>query len=274
MGKKGTGNNLYILTIAFIVVIAFFTGIFMYALYRNHQAMVDAQNKIIKTYTSQCEYNIQSINNIKGKELGFYKNLNNNLEELKGVLNNEYEKIQSEYETLEIWTGLITVVFLIFSFYSLFKSESIENQSRAASIRIEDLEDKGNEKIDEISSKGNDIIDNLKFKTNQEIANANVIIHNTMAQILSDNDRKLKESLNKLSKAVSDNVSQGNAMVRKQYQDLIKIKQAYQELITNLSKQLSSQDGKIYDDEADLTSEDLNQEKDDTLNNRANETNN
>lgn len=61
-------------------------------------------------------------------------------EEVKALLELQFNKIQNEYETQEIWIGILTIVFLIFSFYSLFKSEEMERQGKVALHSIEESE--------------------------------------------------------------------------------------------------------------------------------------
>lgn len=49
--------------------------------------------------------------------------------EIKRTLDDEFNKIENEYESQEIWTGLLTIVFLVFTFYSLLKTEEQERQA-------------------------------------------------------------------------------------------------------------------------------------------------
>lgn len=50
--------------------------------------------------------------------------------ETRDLLQMQFAKIQHEYEALEIWCGILTVFFLIFSFYSLFKTDDLVNQGK------------------------------------------------------------------------------------------------------------------------------------------------
>lgn len=59
----------------------------------------------------------------------------------------EYNRIQNEFEAIEIWTGVLTVIFLIFSFYSLFKTEQLENQSRDELAKLKKLFEDGQLKL-------------------------------------------------------------------------------------------------------------------------------
>ena len=48
-----------------------------------------------------------------------YDNIQNGTRDL---LELQYAKIQHEYESIQIWYGILTVIFLVFSFYSLYFS--------------------------------------------------------------------------------------------------------------------------------------------------------
>lgn len=74
-------------------------------------------------------------------------------ESVKALLDLEFSKIQSEYESQEIWIGLITIVFLIFSFYSMMKTDQLEKQCRDDAQRIRTLTDENQTKFDEIKQK-------------------------------------------------------------------------------------------------------------------------
>lgn len=63
-------------------------------------------------------------------------------EGIRAMLELEFNKIQNEYETQEIWVGLITIVFLVFSFYSIMKSEQFERQCYEDAEKIHDLTEK------------------------------------------------------------------------------------------------------------------------------------
>lgn len=63
-------------------------------------------------------------------------------ESVRAMLELEFAKIQNEYETQEIWVGLITIVFLIFSFYSIMKSEQFERQCHEDAKKIQAMTEK------------------------------------------------------------------------------------------------------------------------------------
>ena len=61
------------------------------------------------------------------------------------------DKIEHEYTNITIWAAVLTIVFLVFSFFSLFKIE----QSRK---EIEDLKRQGEADINAIITNASDII--------------------------------------------------------------------------------------------------------------------
>lgn len=85
-------------------------------------------------------------------------------ERISNLLESELAKIQSEYEVLNLWCALLTVVFLIFSFFSIFKANEMANQSEDAlkSMRTieRDVQTKS-ESIDEKIKEANRKIENL-----------------------------------------------------------------------------------------------------------------
>lgn len=136
-------------------VICFFIAILIccvgygYVVCLQNQSLKEGQQKIISTFEKHVQQKNQ-VNNIpfnfkqkqeqeerEERELAY--------DEIKSMLDLEFNKIQNEFEALEIWTGIITVIFLIFSFYSLFKTEQLEQQGKTALKLINDTQTKSDE---------------------------------------------------------------------------------------------------------------------------------
>jgi len=56
--------------------------------------------------------------------------INQAQQDTKTLLTLEFNKIQQEYQELQLWAAVLTIVFLIFSFYSLFKTDDLMKQGR------------------------------------------------------------------------------------------------------------------------------------------------
>ena len=64
------------------------------------------------------------------------------------LLELHFNRIQHEYTVLALWAGVLMIVFLIFSFYSLYKTDDIAKQ--------------GKDSLKEIKEKGDDVLKGLQ----------------------------------------------------------------------------------------------------------------
>lgn len=125
-------------------------------------------------------------------------------QETKHLLELEFNKIQHEYEALALWGGILTIVFLIFSFYSLFKTEDIIKQGKDGLNRMYDLEQKGDAKYKEIKMKSDAAITtmNNEIQTSQSNAQTQLDDVNSKTQKFIDSipqyiRQTLKDSFDK-----------------------------------------------------------------------------
>lgn len=59
-------------------------------------------------------------------------------ERMEGLLNMEFEKLQNDFNFISLWAGLLTIVFLIFSIYSIFKTDEMLKKSENVYDEIKD----------------------------------------------------------------------------------------------------------------------------------------
>ena len=123
----------------FFVVLCICVCLFNY--YYNTTRFESSQQKIIHAFEKSMNcYNQSAPSNLNHQIETISIANQKHQEEVKALLELQFNKIQNEYETQEIWTGILTIVFLIFSFYSLFKSEELEHQGKVALHSIEESE--------------------------------------------------------------------------------------------------------------------------------------
>lgn len=143
-------------------------------------------------------------------------------EETKHILDMELSKIQQEYETLNLWGAILTIVFLIFSFYSLYKSDEIARQSTEAfkeisKIKIEAekhkndiadipnrIETEANKRLSEIDRKATDNLSSLS----QNIENEKKRLSDATAEFEARNYKTIsdeKENIQKYIESVNNN---------------------------------------------------------------------
>lgn len=153
--------------------------------------------------------------------------------EIKTLLELEFNKIQSEYESLEIWAALITIVFLVFSFYSLFKLERIEDQAMNKVKELGELNKMAQIEIDTIH---NDFED---YKKNVE---------NSINDIFHDSQAKLNQfhgGMNRHAEAfktkIVDMLSTNENALKRLQEIYSKKTEEADELLAALSEKLESQ---------------------------------
>jgi len=130
--------------------------------------------------------------------------------ESKTLLDLEFDKIQNEYESLTLWAGILTVVFLIFSFYSLFKTDDLVKQGQEGVDRLYAIQEKGdrliidtNKDLEELKSETTKNLESqkmivehsiseLKKKTAEELKQQHILIENTQLQIDKSVEEKSK----------------------------------------------------------------------------------
>lgn len=78
-------------------------------------------------------------------------------------------KIDHEYNNITMWAAILTILFLVFSFYSIFKMDELIQQGREGVKDIKRLKKVGDDSIAYIKAKNNEQITKLKEDTEQII---------------------------------------------------------------------------------------------------------
>ena len=78
-------------------------------------------------------------------------------------------KIDHEYNNITMWAAILTILFLVFSFYSIFKMDELIQQGREGVKDIKRLKKVGDDSIAYIKAKNNEQITKLKEGTEQII---------------------------------------------------------------------------------------------------------
>lgn len=103
---------------------------------------------------------------------------NKDIKGIKQTLDEEFNKIENEYESQEIWTGLLTIVFLVFTFYSLLKTEEQERQAQDTLRQIKRSEKRSRSIISNIDAEKDSALksmnkgfDDWKKEKNDDVKN-------------------------------------------------------------------------------------------------------
>lgn len=198
--------------------------------------------------------------------------VNQSNERISNLLESEFSKIQSEYEILNLWCALLTVVFLIFSFFSIFKANEMANQSENALNNMRRIGNAVHSKADEIEKEINQqktniskISNEVSSVANQKDALSNDIqsIRNIELKAISDDAKRLSESLTLLK-------NNSEAELQK-FEQIYNSKIAtFDQIVESSIQNMVSDARKILDKEIRVTNNDLKVELE-TLKNKYSE---
>ena len=88
------------------------------------------------------------------------------------LLELHFNRIQHEYTVLALWAGVLMIVFLIFSFYSLYKTDDIAKQGKES---LKEIKEQGDNVLKDLQK----VLDDLKKEAGDKIATLNKDIDST-----------------------------------------------------------------------------------------------
>ncbi|MCM1450220.1 MAG: hypothetical protein NC082_07745 [Clostridiales bacterium] len=126
---------------------------------------------------------------------------NDNNARIANLLESELAKIQSEYEVLNLWCALLTIVFLIFSFFSIFKANEMANQSENALDDMRTIARDFHTKSDKIDTDIESTNNKITALSNSiaEVTNHKDALLNDINAIKDNNLEQLRTQLSEIS---------------------------------------------------------------------------
>lgn len=70
--------------------------------------------------------------------------------QIKNMVDLHLNKIEHEYNNITLWAAILTILFLVFSFYSIYKMDELIQQGRDGVLDIKQLKSDGEERIKDI----------------------------------------------------------------------------------------------------------------------------
>ena len=169
--KKENGQTCYFLRI--IVVIALITIAVYYFFFINYSKNQEDIVALHEQYYDNIEKTIAS--GITIKDSCYYINdlvLSQMKEEqnnLKALLELQYSKQQADMTVLSTWAAVLTIVFLIFSIYAMFKLDDIMKQGRDMLTEVKDTHEKAKQRLANVEIALTEANNKIEEKTNEEL---------------------------------------------------------------------------------------------------------
>lgn len=235
-----TRGFLWVAVVVSVVVIAV-VCVFSHKMSERHNKIVDYHNEYLQKIDSVSQQYIAFLSDSTVVKNSSDKDLKDQArqmmslmisdadkverENIKEMLDLEFARIQNEYETLALWGGILTIAFLIFSFYSFFKTEELHAQARNAldklhNINIEAEKEKNSidEKIKAAERTVTDKILTLQQQVNNEetrYSNMVKTVSTASATAIEKIKRSVSESEEKISSQVTAKVDRVNEVIKK-----------------------------------------------------------
>lgn len=204
----------YLMAVIAGIILVIVWGIFSYYTY------INSQNDIIQQHRQFCDDIKTQI--LQNDSLYYNEVLRIHLDEHKQaiatLLDMQYNKIQSEYSVLSLWAGVLMIVFLIFSIYSMFKVDEMQKQGRILLENMESKRDKANEiserierdsakKIAELDSKAKIEIEEIQRNASvkiKEIEATMNTLHSSFSETVKSKTADFEGAIDKYKKQLED----------------------------------------------------------------------
>ena len=123
--------------------------------------------------------------------------------QVKTMLDLHLNRIEHEYSNITLWAAVLTILFLVFSFYSIFKMDSLVHQGNEGVNEIRQLKRDGDVVIQEIGKKGEKILKENDVVMGKAKSDLSAFI-NSQQQIVSSSVSALEDRVSQIDKKYND----------------------------------------------------------------------
>lgn len=127
----------------------------------------------------------------------------------KAMIDLHLTKIDHEYNNITMWAAILTILFLVFSFYSIFKMDELIQQGREGVKDIKRLKKEGDDSITCVKTENNEQIKKLKEETEEIIKEHREKLESMSSSFsIQQNDlyKRTNEYLNGLRKNLDEQI--------------------------------------------------------------------
>ena len=134
---------------------------------KSRNQLSDAQVESIKLIISTHFHNIELLHKKYGEKLSMDSlRLCTERELLEGqtkaMIDLHLDKIEHEYSNITMWGAILTILFLVFSFYSLYKIDELIKQGQDGVVKIDEIKKDGEESVKKFKDEKQKIVDDME----------------------------------------------------------------------------------------------------------------
>lgn len=166
----------------------------------------------------------------------------------KNMLELHLDKVEHEYGNITMWAAILTLIFLVFSFYSMFKLEEYIKQGKEAAKEIETLRDKSLTQINSVTENHKGVLNKALSSFNEKTTNListyeqklETEIFSLQSQALT-NVQEYKDAMDKEVDILQQNASKRYEVLSERAERIESLLNVYQEAINELKRSEQSQ---------------------------------
>ena len=185
-------------------------------------------NTIVDYHSQYADNALSTLPEVKlSKDSCFYLDerfilaVDNHMNEVQSLLEIQSNKIQSDFMILSLWAGILMIVFLIFSIYSVFKTDEMMKQGRDTLNVLEETKESASTKTKEIETIVEKEIGDFKTKIEQITSAANTELKNNKNEI-EQFQEIAREKLQRDKEELKNNIDDQIENFRKEVQEVIR----------------------------------------------------
>lgn len=111
----------------------------------------------------------------------------------KTMIDLHLDKVEHEYSNLTIWAAILTILFLVFSFYSIYKMDELIQQGNEGVKDIRSLKKSGEDLIEKLEETSKSEIEKTRNQIDDFIKEQQTRMVQTVSYFENENTRKLSE---------------------------------------------------------------------------------
>lgn len=109
----------------------------------------------------------------------------------KAMIDLHLDKIEHEYSNITMWGAILTILFLVFSFYSLYKIDELIKQGQEGVDTINNLIDKGEQSVERFKEEKQKVVDDMRKQLPEMMAT----IYKDQQQQIEDFKQQVQEQI-------------------------------------------------------------------------------
>lgn len=231
---------LYIISAASIIFIILFS-LLICSYNKNLESIVNSYREY-KHEIDSVHHTCQKDTTYSLKQQGLVERIEFQQNSILHQLELQTDSLSSDFTLLSVWAGVLMLVFLIFSIYSVFKTDEMMKQSRA------DID-----KIEANSQKANELLISMQRKVSEAIEQINKVSVEESKQ-LKDEAKKTLESIRvDVEKTIEDKTATFQGIYEQYVKQLEEANAATNALVQLFTKRANDDESKSSESESDST---------------------